>query len=336
MDARVDGGASDGKAGKPKKDDASATSDGATSCSTCVVEDVVEVTGAFPTHLVVDATDVYFSYHLGRHIHRAPKAGGGTATLVASEPNGSIFHLGSDASHLYLVLFGASEYRIDEIAKSGGAFRTLYQSGFASNIDVENFVVDGNVVYLAAGKNAGGTVDLLRIDVGSAAATPVNAAWSPGRWLAGNASDLFWASSGHLYRAPKSGSGTPQELAWPGTEMNPEVVADGSDVFYGFKHSVDLHKVSGTNDVALHADTPSASFVWGPIVDATHVYVLASDSNDTGTIYRVPRSGGTLEVFADQQEDARGLALDATHVYWAARAPAGSGSSAPHVVRKAK
>jgi hypothetical protein len=301
--------------------------------STCVVDVVTTPNAPQATHLVVDANDVYFSYHLGGKIYRAPKTGGTTTTF--GTVSGWIKHLAADAAHVFAVNTGSSSYRVDELTKSSGALRKMYESGFASSIDVDNVVVDTNALYLAAGKNAGGTVDLLRIDRATAGSSPVNAAWSPGKWLAHAGPNLYWATGGKIFRAAKSGAGAPQQLAWPGSGMSAGIAADGADVFYIESKDLGVRKITGTTDVALHAGTVSVDYAWSLLVDATDVYVLTTDANDVGTIYRVPRAGGSLTAFATDQARARGLALDGAHVYWSVSSVPGI-SSSNAVVRKAK
>ena len=56
----------------------------------------------------------------------------------------------------------------------------------------------------------------------------------------------------------------------------------------------------------------------GIALTATHVYWCnqGNGSSSNGSISRVPKAGGTVEVLASAQSDASGLALDSESVYW--------------------
>src|SRR5206468_1095884 len=54
------------------------------------------------------------------------------------------------------------------------------------------------------------------------------------------------------------------------------------------------------------------------LVDATDVYYDSpSSSYGKGGIWRVPKQGGTVVSVSQQSDEAQGMAIDATHIYWA-------------------
>lgn len=61
------------------------------------------------------------------------------------------------------------------------------------------------------------------------------------------------------------------------------------------------------------ASIPSQTSAFKLAVNAMHIYFT---SREAGTVSRITRSNGSLQVIADQQVGAAGIALDANNVYW--------------------
>lgn len=285
-----------------------------------------------PTRMVVDSTNVYFAYHMGHDVYRVSK-NGGTPTLVGREGGyDDTAHLAQNEQNLYILVHGTNAYRVDELPKTGGDFRTIYQSGFASSIDSRNLVVDGTTIYLASSEGAGGPVTLRAIDAPSKSVSVLYPTSNVGRFLASAGADLYWNAGGTAYRAPSSGAGTPQSIGSLGSNL--DFTADNGEVFYSTTQNLAIHRVSGGTDTLLHTSVPVQDQS-APIVDATYVYIGAEAyGGGTDAVYRVPRAGGALQVFADQQERPGGLAQDATYVYWATLS--GDPNVGGYIVRKAK
>ncbi len=313
--ATNDGGAKDAAANDGGPSDAGAP---CTTCGTLVAADAThDVLSNMPWHIALDDTSVYIACNYGsKVIARAPKAGG-TLTGYTLGQIGSVYALAALGDDLYFVWDRASTISVRRIPKAGGGGPTeLFSAGFASYVDFDNLLSDGQVIWFASGKNAGGGPrNVRRIDPATGTVTDV---YSGGKYLAANATHLFWMSSSQIVTAPKDGSAQPTPIALMGT-IPTHIAVEGDAVFTGRRSTIEITKVLVA---APHTETTLNTAValgnsedaTPDYVDASHVYVVARADQAPG-IYRIPRNGGSAELFAPDAYPTA-LAGDATHVYW--------------------
>jgi hypothetical protein len=158
---------------------------------------------------------------------------------------------------------------------------------------------------------------------------------SPSRITAsGSTNEVYWTYQGS---APDLGTGGIKKLnvgdlvGVPQQNMPTGIAAEGEDVYWITGEGA-IHKYAGATQTVTDASPPVANlqvFSGRVAVSAEHVYWLGPDSETCagscscdehcGAVLRVPKSDLTQppEVFADMDWPVlKGLAVDATHVYW--------------------
>ena len=151
-----------------------------------------------------------------------------------------------------------------------------------------------------------------------------------GPWyIALDAMNVYWASacsvaSCGLFSMPKSG-GSPMQIA---PVVSPFAIAlDDMTIFY-------THTGQGPEGVASVAKTggpatelaPNLAHPVGLAIDDAYVYWAAEDD---GTVARVPKSGGAIEVLAMTDVGVWPIAVDAQRVFFATYILGGSVATAP-------
>jgi sugar lactone lactonase YvrE len=133
-----------------------------------------------------------------------------------------------------------------------------------------------------------------------------------------DADSVYWTAEGStvVLRSPKA-IGTLEVFHDSGLGTTPfDVTTDATDVYWTEKDAVGkvLHKAktalpaSPALELAINQGEPSHL-----AVDDTHVYWSNSAA---GTINRIPKGGGAVEILASGQGTPTSLAIDAARMYW--------------------
>lgn len=138
-----------------------------------------------------------------------------------------------------------------------------------------------------------------------------------------DASSVFWGSwpsgptAGAMWRASKTGGSAQALFTLPNTNDYVQAsAADGADVFFGVSDGT-IRKVPAAGGPASVVASPGIGLQFFA-VDATHLYFTKSVSG-VGGIYRMAKATGAISTIdaSSAQVCRAGLAVDATHVYWA-------------------
>jgi hypothetical protein len=136
--------------------------------------------------------------------------------------------------------------------------------------------------------------------------------------IALSATTVYFCGGGDSMVVPKAG-GAAQTLETGGWVTGPEGVAlDSNASYWTYPNADEVRKdtlTPGTADTQLAANVDLAYAI---DLDATHVYFVSSNTT-TGSVRRVLKDGTQAEVIASNQQEPRGIALDANYVYWVNR-----------------
>ena len=183
---------------------------------------VVAAQSGDPSHLVADASYVYWGDLNGGGVMKAP-LGGGAATMVAPARSAFQIALGDTA------VFWIEPSGLMTAPKTGGAAMSL-ASGFIS-LPPAGLAVNATTVYFSAGPPNAPEISDVPINggpVGSLASTQASIGGGP---VAVDATRVYWAdSSGAVYAAPQSG-GTATLLA-TGQDNVDAIAVDESAVYW--------------------------------------------------------------------------------------------------------
>lgn len=194
--------------------------------------------------------------------------------------------------------------------------------------------VDGSYVAVLDSAPGNGTAVVYRVAAsgGGVAEIGPGCALDGVSGLAVATTDIYFASarvSGNgLYRAAKSGNDCTATVGdgWPGLQ---QIALDGTTVYLTQPDA--SHPPEGSLfALPVGASTPTAlapatvTGAWGVLPDGDALLVTTTQ----GAVLRVAKDGSTTEALSSEVEALpRGLAADATHVYWA---NSGSGEIVSH------
>ena len=284
----------------------------------------------------LDATSVYWTrcrYEPEKHTHgsvyRIAQTGGTPVLLAADQACPK--NIAADAAEVYWINEGAEtspgEYRngaVMRVAKTGGAPQTLAakQDGHA------NLAVDDAFVYWTdCGTGARNFQDGAVLKMAKAGGVPqtlANAQKCPGS-VAADAANVYWQSGGKIFRADKATGALATFVETGGNA----ITLDETHVYWTRTESASrttYRSCADERSVLLRAaKTGGASQPLAQIagfaptqiaLDATSVY-YATDC--TEGILRVAKTGGEARVSVPRQ-NANGLAVNATRLYWSVSA----------------
>lgn len=253
--------------------------------------------------------------------------GGGSPHPIAQHVGEGLYTVATDHGDVYVVDYAAGLWRVGADA---GAPTMLAQG------EIGAVAVDAAAVYFTdltgvrrVGKGGGPAVLLASVE--DADSIALDDAWVYVKTI-GNTGDL----TATIVRVPKAG-GAPEVVAQSGIEayhyFSQELGVDAENVYWVAPSQgtvMSAPKAGGGAPAAL------ASGIADPVsltVDGANVYftVRGKDggSDDDRAVGRVPSAGGDVTFVAHGPDvSAFGIAVDATHAYWTAKAIEGPVSTA--------
>jgi len=123
-----------------------------------------------------------------------------------------------------------------------------------------------------------------------------------------------FAARRHAVQPPRN-SACPQGVVVQPIEMNWLVLS--GDTFFLSDRLLGIKKAPKSGGIPLPVAPKIGLDVPQIAVDETSVYFITMDDAATGSIYSVPKNGGTPKLLATKLAAPIDLALDATSVYWA-------------------
>lgn len=254
-----------------------------------------------PEYPVVDATHLYWTN--ADSVARVPKGGGPVEVLdqIGAQNEG----LAVDATHAFFAdRVGHFIYRVP---KGGGSATVLAQDQSVP----QTVAIDGQYVYWTSNGDAavrrvaknGGTVEDL--------ATGQTGAYA----LAVDGTDVFWAlATGEVRKLSTTACCAVTNLTNGAGAGVFSLAVDASHVYWSSQSGSSVNRIprgGGTIDevgVVIGGD--------GIALDATYVYV-GQDANP-GAVHRLLKQAGAVaEGYITNQDHPRGIAVDASAVYWA-------------------
>lgn len=247
------------------------------------------------------------------------------ATPVATTAAGG-FGIDVDAQNVYWSVsygdgIGGQVLRVDKNAT--GAVGTVLIDSPQPRFDPVDVRVDGSYVVVADRSPGSGTSALYRVPAAGGGVAGLAACAVDGvSGLAVGSSEFYFASSRtdntSVYHAAKSGATCAPAVAegWNGLAQ----IALDDGILYLTQPNVASSPAGSLFAVPVGSDTPVAIAsdtvvgAWGVHVDGDSILV----STEEGAVLRVAKDGSSTTSLSSEVEGLpRGLAADATHVYWA-------------------
>lgn len=227
------------------------------------------------SEVIVDGTDLIFDDDENDSVQRVAKTGG-QVTLVTDFIDMNEGRVVGDDLYFVRGIIGQGSVA-GRVPKNGGEFTTLW-SASDRPVGVE---LDADFMYIA------------RLGEGSSI-----------------------ESNGDVARIALAG-GPPESIAanLPGPR---DLLLEGSTLYATVQGNDD------TNGGVVAIDLPSGQLTsiaedtghpWDLEADATHLYWASRPDENPGRIWRIPKTGGTPELFIDNLNEPRKIAIDATHLY---------------------
>ncbi len=292
-----------------------------TSCSSGACQPAVIVSGLdHPRGLAVDASRLFWTTSVSSGTVMSAPLAGGNPTILAQNQN---YPMGIAVDST--TVFWGTASSIAKVAKNGGSVTTL------ANERGDKIAVDGANVYWIKIQYPNGAVQSVPVDGGSVSTFYTSSTDTPAG-VATNGTDVFWASSGMAYGGGGYYPSTVNKIPVGGgslVELNNlagccsvfDLAIDSSSVYYvgqghgsttnGWLRSV---QQDGSGDVLLGLVDPSPKAL---AVDDCCVYGTAGGaSQNEGVVFRVPKTGGTVDIMANHQNSPRAIVVDASYLYW--------------------
>jgi len=269
--------------------------------------------GGYPTGIVVDATNVYFTGGILGAVTKAPIDGGGAVALTKTT-DGAAYALAVDAANVYYV--DSAVEMLVKVPLNGVTQPTMLAPVLAGQHSLGMGVDATSVYVLGTTGGTGSASAVVKVPIAGGAVTPLGTPGAGGG-LVQNATSVFWidADTGHLLSVPTSGGAT--------TILVPDASEQGE--FSGYALALDATSVywvdigaGAVMKVPIGGGTPTvlvsgAGSANGMAVDATDVYWTDAVAK---SVMKVPVGGGAKTTVAIADYPPFGIALDATNVYW--------------------
>jgi sugar lactone lactonase YvrE len=277
---------------------------------------------ASPTHLAIDAGNVYIVDKKKGWIAKAPITGGDAAPLAADQKG--VGDLAVDATSVYWTTSdGKGGGAIHKVAVDGkgkpSVLATVPGSDYGGPIGIE---VDDKFVYWLVSteqgsvqrtSKAGGMVTTLA----TGQRTPYGLALTPDAmvWTDYGSAIL----SGAVMMLPKSSTKATEPTKLADKQKSPWcIVVDATDAYWattgdpakGVAGAINKAPLAGGATTVLATDAKSPTCL---AIDATSVYWTTSDE---GTVSRVAKTGGAATVIAKAQPGPASIAADAGAIYF--------------------
>jgi virginiamycin B lyase len=317
--------------------------DSACASPPCVPTDGSEFPPAFggflqEGHVVTPDGDVYFTDSSGKLYLRRDATGPGATTVLVSAshktegggPGGVATNSPQPAAFMGAIPDGSKSFltSAEELTNDANTGPEPFltpsigransdgsgvQRGFISTKAKWTAVDSGHVYWT---NTEAGTIG--RADIGGANPEPsfITGLEKP-EGIAVDAGHLYWAEA----RDHQEGHGTIGRSTLAGTSVEKEFIAGASDPRGVAVNSEFVYWTNGATNYIGRATIAGASpeqgfryteSPWGIAANATNLYVIAGNG---GYIYEY-KADGEFANFAYLAEEARGLAIDSSHVYW--------------------
>jgi sugar lactone lactonase YvrE len=275
-----------------------------------------------PTHLAIDASNLYVVDKKNGWIAKAPLSGG-DAKPLASDQKG-VGDLALDATNVYWTTSdGKGGGAIHKVAVDGkgkpSVVATVPTSDFGGPLGVE---VDDKFVYWLVSTEQG---SVMRASKAGGAPTTLATGQRTPYGLALTPDALVWTDygsailTGAVMTLPKSATKATEPTKLADKQKSPWcIVVDATDAYWvttgdpakGVAGAINKAPLAGGATTVLAADVKAPTCL---AIDATTVYWT---STDEGTVSRVAKSGGASGVMAKGQPGPASIVADAGALYF--------------------
>jgi hypothetical protein len=279
--------------------------------------------------IAVDATHVYLTDQARGTVERVMKNGGDGGSIADSQD--TPYDIDVDETHVYWTN-NAEVGSVMRVAKDGGAPELVAEETLPRAIEV----VDGTIYWstfdegtaavrrrpTSLAEEASSLAYMYR-GVADIAIGPTDVFFTSHSDMAGAAFivDPMEPPIGGVFSVARDGSDDPfiPVLLDDGNAEPWGVAFEGGDLFWA--NGSGRAQYDSDQVRVLAAGAPDSSTLagdqagpWGIAADATHVYWT-----DSAEVKAIPREGGATVVLATEQNVARYITVDETHVFWITR-----------------